>query len=217
MRSLALLLIALNLAFLYWHTFHREPAAPVLPSTEVNGDPGVARLVLLSERDEQSVSEPVGAGLRCETVGPLMDPDAAGSLQAVLEEQGALAGLRTSSREVVSAYWVFLPPQANRQAALELARTLAGRGLEDLYVLNEGEQRNAVSLGLFSEHARAVRRVRQVEALGYAPRIEARFRTQTVYWLDLVIPEDRIGSVFIPNELGRMDRPCPAEVDVTGR
>ena len=184
---------------------------------EVTGHPGAARLVLLSERNGQPVAEPVAVGLHCETVGPLMDPDAAGALQAVLEEQGALAGLRTSSREVVSAYWVFLPPQANRQAALDLARTLTGRGLEDLYVLNEGEQRNALSLGLFSEHARAVRRVRQVEALGYAPRIEARFRTQTVYWLDLVIPEDRIGSVFIPNELGRMDRPCPAEVDVTGR
>jgi hypothetical protein len=217
MRSLALLLIALNLAFLYWHTFHREPAGPVFPSNEITDHPGAARLVLLSERDGQPVSEPVAVGLRCETVGPLLDPDAAVALQAVLEEQGALAGLRTSSREVVSAYWVFLPPQHNRQAALELARTLTGQGLDDLYVLNEGEQRNALSLGLFSEHERAMRRVRQAEALGYAPRIEARFRTQTVYWLDLVIPEDRIASVFVPNELGRMDRPCPADVDVTGR
>lgn len=212
MRSLALLLILLNLAFFYWHTAHREPALPVEHSSQAAGPPGVAHLVLLSEREDPRDAERSAAAapsLHCETVGPLADRTMAEVLREHLEAQGVLASLRSASREVVSSYWVFLPPRSNREAARELAARLTDEGLQDLYVINEGQYVNGLSLGLFSEHERARRRVAEVESLGHTAQIEARFRTQTVFWLDLVVPVDRVADLDLPGDLGRVPRGCP--------
>lgn len=223
MRSLALLLILLNVAFFYWHTVHQEPTTHLDAYTEVQPPSGVARLVLLDERkaseplpeaEPPDEPEPVVAAtpsLYCETVGPLAEREAAEALRATLEEQGAAASLRTASREVPSTYWVYLPPRSSREAAQELARSLIQHGVEDLYVIGEGDFRHGLSLGLFSEHARARRRVGELEALGYAPQIQARFQTQTVYWLDLAVPAERVDALEVPEALGRMERTCPSE------
>jgi hypothetical protein len=130
-------------------------------------------------------------------------------LRAALEAQGAVASLRSVSREVVSAYWVLLPPRDSLEAAHAVAGSLGEQGIRDLYVITEGEHRAALSLGLFSEHERARRRVIELRALGHEPRIETRLRTRTVHWLDLAVPSDRIPDLEIPQGLGRMDRPCP--------
>jgi hypothetical protein len=212
MRTLVLILILLNLAFLYWHTRNEAPAGASAPvAANGPGGAGGARLVLLSERDNAPAPR-VAAGSAaayCETVGPLEDRGEAESLRARLEQQGALASLRSASREVVSAYWVFLPPQEDLVSALTVAGDLTGQGLDDLYVIREGDYRHGLSLGLFSEHRRARRRVVEVEGLGYAPQIEARFRTQTVFWLDLVVPADRHTGLEVPAGLGRTSRACP--------
>jgi hypothetical protein len=215
MRSLALLLILLNLGFLYWHSVHRPPVAEVWPSAKTEIPSGVARLVLLSERSRQlPAPQPLALAspdLHCETVGPLGERDVAEALRTALEERGAVASLRAASREVPSSYWVFLAPRSSREAAQELARALSEQGVRDLYVINEGEYRHGLSLGLFSEHERARRRVAELEALGHGPQIEARFRTQTVYWLDIAVPADRLGDLELPPDLGRMERTCPGE------
>lgn len=213
MRALALILILLNLAFLYWHTQHETTGKSTGPAADARLPPGATRLVLLSERDGAFPPEPIAARsaptMHCETVGPLTNQAEAEALRDRLERSGVLASLREASREVVSSYWVFLPPLASLDAARDVARTLAGRGLQDLYVISEGERLHGLSLGLFSEHERARRRVAEVERLGFAPQIEARFRTQTVYWLDLAVPTDRLTGLDIPSALGRMDRTCP--------
>ncbi|WP_018952628.1 hypothetical protein [Thioalkalivibrio sulfidiphilus] len=216
MRTLVLILILLNGAFLYWQTQVKPPGETGSPveSLEIRN---AARLVLLSERAAGVVPEAppsaqtAGAAPRwhCETVGPFMSRMEAQALSTQLEAQGLLGDLRSVSREIVSSYWVYLPPRATREAALNLARDLAGRGLLDLYVIGEGEHRNGISLGLFSEHERARRRVEQVEAMGYGPRIEARTRTQTLYWLDLAGPEEAYADVALPVGVNRMERACP--------
>jgi hypothetical protein len=212
MRTLVLILILLNLAFLYWHIQYDGPAersAPIV--TDGPGPAGVARLVLLSERGNGSAQRAAAgtAAAYCETVGPLADRGEAEALRTRLEQQGVLASLRTASREVVSAYWVFLPPEEDMESALAVARDLSRQGLDDLYVIREGDYRHGLSLGLFSEHGRARRRLAEVEGLGYAPQIEARFRIQTVFWLDLVVPPGRGTDLEVPAGLGRTGRACP--------
>jgi hypothetical protein len=216
MRALVLILILLNGAYFYWQTQVQPGREADMPVERV--ETGQApHLVLLSERREdppeqdEPARETTGAAPRwsCETVGPFVSRMEAQALGTQLEALGLIVELRSVSREVVSSYWVYLPPRATRDAALNLARDLAGRGLLDLYVIGEGEHRNGISLGLFSEHERARRRVEQVEAMGYGPRIEARTRTQTLYWLDLAGPEEAYASTALPEGVNRMGRACP--------
>jgi hypothetical protein len=210
MRSLAILLIFLNLAFFYWHTAHRPPSMPASPVSGHAEPAGLPRLVLLSERerDGDAVSGETRPEVHCETVGPLAERARAEALRSSLENQGVWASVQSASRDVVTLYWVYLAPRSDRAAAVELAGKLTELGIQDLYVVNEGEYRHGVSLGLFSEHERARRRLEQLESLGYEPRIEARLRTQIVYWLDLAVPADRLADLELPSGLSRMERTC---------
>ena len=52
------------------------------------------------------------------------------------------------------SFWVFIPPLPNRQAADRKVGELRALGLTDYYILNDGPQKNAISLGIFkSEEA----------------------------------------------------------------
>lgn len=71
-------------------------------------------------------------------------------------------------------YWVHLPPQASREAAVELVMTLKSKGF-DSYVVNQaGEMRNAISVGLFSKQASAEGMRDKLTQAGYPAKIEVR-------------------------------------------
>ncbi|MFN2349416.1 MAG: SPOR domain-containing protein [Thioalkalivibrio sp.] len=219
MRTLALILILLNVGYLYWQS-QSDVAAPQVVSHSTPPQ-GVATLILLGERQDGPAPRPVPAQAassaaptwQCETVGPFNVGAQAESLQALLVDTGLTGTVRSVSREVVASYWVFMPPRATRDAALTLAWDLTARGLRDLYIINDGEHRNGIALGLFSEHDRARRRVEELDALGYGAGIEARNRTQTHYWLDLSGPADSFSEIPIPPGVNRMERPCPPLVE----
>jgi hypothetical protein len=71
-----------------------------------------------------------------------------------------------------------------------------------------------ISLGLFSEQQRALRRMDDVKALGLEPRIVDRERRGTVYWIDVdvVPPAELPDAAQLHGEGGRILRlevkPC---------
>jgi len=220
MRTLALILILLNVGYLFWQS--QSDIDEPLTVTQSAPPQGVATLILLGERqDDGRVPLPIpvqaassaAPAWQCETVGPFNTGAEAEALRGLMVDSRLTGTVRSVSREVVSSYWVYIPARATRDAALTLARDLTARGLRDLYVVNEGEHRNGISLGLFSEHDRARRRVDELDALGYGARIEARNRTQTHYWLDLSGPAENFSGIRIPPGVSRMERPCPPLVE----
>jgi hypothetical protein len=50
--------------------------------------------------------------------------------------------------------------------------------------MTQPEQSDRVSVGVFADQARAVRRAEQVRALGLKPTLGMRQRTVTAHWLD---------------------------------
>jgi hypothetical protein len=79
------------------------------------------------------------------------------------------------------------------------------------------EGRNVtISLGLFSERQRALRRLDDAKAVGLAPRIVDRERKGTVYWIDVdVVPPAKLpDAARLQGEGGRILRlevnPCPS-------
>ena len=73
-----------------------------------------------------------------------------------------------------------------------------------------------ISLGLFSERQRALRRLDDAKAVGLEPRIVDRERTGTVYWIDVdvVPPAELPDAARLQGEGGRILRlevkPCGA-------
>jgi hypothetical protein len=196
-RLIFLLLLAANIGVGAWLFVAPPPLAEGPPATE----PGVAPIVLLSEREEPpsaelaAAPEPVGggAGERCVSIGPF--PTQSDLRRAINVLTPAV--LRIQFREArvrQSRGWsVFLPAPATREEALGVARQLNGRGVRDFYVVTAGAQQNTISLGLFRDRNNAERRRTEIAALGFAPAITERAEDLPVYWLDYAIGA---GSTF---------------------
>ena len=90
----------------------------------------------------------------CVEWGPFGEADRAKALAEI--EPLALGRLLTQRRiEAATAYWVYLPPFASKAAADKRASELRAAGVKDVFVLDGGTQRFAISLGVFrTEDAR---------------------------------------------------------------
>lgn len=211
MRVIFMLLLLANLGLLAWTWWHAgnedlprgRPAAVAqrlllldeTPSTGA-GEEQLARNA--TEEEIPAVIEPVPAR-QCFSVGPFESVEQAELATRRLAELGIRAGMREAGGQIRAGFWVYLPPFGSRSAAMQAADELRGRGVQDLFVVTDPAQRNAISLGLFSTPDRADQRAAQIGRLGYSPRVAERFRDATVYWLDFAEPA---GASLEPEALG---------------
>jgi hypothetical protein len=112
------------------------------------------------------------------------------------------------------SFWVYLPPFLDRKTANMALSALAQRGIRDAYIVGEGEDQNAISLGLFSEQDRAKRRVRQLEESGMTATISRLERPSTDYVIDVALSSrNAIGSEELASlgpEITLEEIPCEA-------
>lgn len=100
--------------------------------------------------------------LMCSVIGWFERENQAEEALSRLSQERRASFVSVVSREVPleDFYWVLVPPLPDRQAAIALFRELDEQGVES-YVVPDGEQENAVSLGLFRSRASAERLLAQ--------------------------------------------------------
>ncbi len=211
MKYLVYLLVVLNLAWFAWQRTQPppEPQAPRLaPLPE-----GVEPLVLLPERKRQEPEavtpaleaepppgpagsgepqpeagpaappapepEPVAVVPVCRTLGPVASSEQASELVARLSAEAYPTILRDGETQVPAGYQVYLPPMSGEQARQVVAR-LQEAGMTDYFV----GRNNRISLGIFSSRQKAEQRRQAIRELGYDARLDTRYRTRKVYWID---------------------------------
>lgn len=131
-----------------------------------------------------SVPPAINDAQYCERIGPLREAEAAASLRARLGTLSAAAEVKEVEEMQVRGYWVYLPPSADREAALALARQLAAGGVRDYYVVTAGDNENTISLGMFQDRVNADKRVQQIAALGFNPKRIERGDLEKRYWVE---------------------------------
>lgn len=222
MRVLLMLLVLANLGFFAWERWYGDvPGA--LPPARLD-TAAAKRLVLVGEQEAAvavaetpasqetrevategapAVEMPADSGrsATCATLGPFEQLEAADVVRGRLEMSGNRAVLRETGGQIRSGFWVYLPPYPSRAAAEDIEDELREKDVEDLFIVTASEQRNAISLGLFSTPERADQRAAEIGRLGYAPRVAERFRDATVYWVDFV---ETPGEPLEPESVGVM-------------
>src|SRR5450432_825018 len=190
-RMMFLLLLALNIGVGCWLYFAPQRQAQAFAST----DPGVTRLVLLSEREhsgeanaaELTAAPESAADLRndtCVSIGPFpTQADMRAALNALTPAVTRIQYREAHATET-RGYWVYLPAFASREQALSAARQLSSKGVRDYYVVTAGDQQNTISLGLFHDQGNAEKRRNEITALGFKPDMAARTEELPVYWVD---------------------------------
>jgi hypothetical protein len=121
----------------------------------------------------------------CIEWGPLQDTDRTRALASI--DSLDLGKLLTQKKvEVITNYWVFLPPAANRAAADRRVAELKAQGVKDVAVIDSGTQRLAISLGMFRSQDSAQARLTAVQAQGVS-NAQVAPRTQSVQQTVLIV------------------------------
>lgn len=195
-RLLFLLLIALNIGVAAWLAF--APQVLYVPPVT---DPGVPELHLLSEGSgpsrsllpaKRATAKPQTREQvrdeRCLSIGPFdTQADTSVAINALTPHVSRVQFRQTQTTQS-SGWWVYLPAFPTRDAAIQAARTLSGKGVHDYYVVTAGDRQNTVSLGLFHDPENARRRRDKVAALGFKPDMSERTETLPQYWVDIATP-----------------------------
>jgi len=101
----------------------------------------------------------------CVEWGPISDGDRARALTSL--EPLDLGKLISQKKiEVVTNYWVFIPPLANKAAADKRVAELKAQGIRDVIAMDGGPQRFAISLGVFRTEEAAQSRLAALQAQG---------------------------------------------------
>jgi hypothetical protein len=136
---------------------------------------------------EPTPEEPETAGVplpACFSLGPIASEREARGLKIELAEVGLEVRIRSERVIEPERYWVMVPPSASVEAGRALVVELRAKGIEDLWLVPTGQDRNAISLGLFGARVNAERQQARLERLGFTTEIRERFRAVTQYWLD---------------------------------
>lgn len=73
---------------------------------------------------------------------------------------------KASGDSVAQQWWVFIPPLPNKAESERKAGQLRTLGIGDYFIVNDGAQRFAISLGIFSAESRAEERLSELKAKG---------------------------------------------------
>ena len=172
LRALIVLLVVVNLGVAAWWATRAPPPMP----TPAAQPAGVPRLQLLREAPRvraapaPAVATPA-APMQCHRFGPYASPAALRRAYARVLPQV----LRAESREVAtgsaSGWRVFMPPLASRVEAQAIVDRLTAAGIDDLMLVPDGAEANAIALGRYSSEAGARRRQAMLAEAGFAAQV----------------------------------------------
>ena len=203
MRALALLFVLANVAFFAWTRLSGAPEGSADPAPLARQiEPDKLRVVVPGEaapapRPSAAPLQPAApasaspaaasqVALKCVEWGSFTLTDAPRAEKA-LEPLALGARLAQRRTEEAAGWWVYIPPQPNRQLALRKAAELKSLGVEDYFVVQEeGPNRWAVSLGVFRAEDAAQARLAALRDRGVrSARVGARDTIVPKIWLQV--------------------------------
>jgi len=216
-------LLCANLVYFAWaHWVDVPPTAPVSPQS--------ARLPQLKLVEQlppasrpQANAEKMALNQTCLSVGPFDNLDNSAHAAALLRAKGFDSRQRAEEGPMTDGYWVYiggLKTQADTDHALE---TLERSGIKDALVMPETpEAGRRISLGVYSERARADRRAQAVRPTGLTAEIADRKFPASVYWVDLTPPAGistvPLQDLFAEGVGSRITvEPCPPPAAIPAR
>ena len=119
----------------------------------------------------------------CYTIGPFKDKERATEINGRYSSKRADTSLKSSLQRDYQGVMVFIDGHKTREEAVRTANRLAAKGVRDHIIVNNPENPNLLSLGVFGLKKNADKLRDRVVKLGFRVKSEARYRERTIYWL----------------------------------
>lgn len=225
MRTLFLLLVLVNVASYAWWRYVSPAESGTDPAPLARQiEPDKMKVVATSDlpapvpRPAPALSGAAPAALpaaatKCIEWGSFTLTDAPRAEKA-LEPLGLGSRLTQRRTEENAGWWVYVPPQGNRAAAAKKAAELKALGVTDYFIVqDDGENRWALSLGVFRTEDGAQGRLAALQAQGVrSAQIGRRDTVVPKVWLQVKAVEPPLEARLrdIAREMeGSELRPCP--------
>lgn len=167
----------------------------------------------ITEPSQPSNRIPAESQIVCGQLRWYDDVEAANAWVARLEGLDIWAELINDQVEQRTSYWVLVPPQSNRAAALAKQAELQAMGVEDLWLFRKGPLLNSISLGLFTGNRRAQRRADEIRRLGFEVEVRPKLKLNERYAVAYRTERRRLDTLGKTLALGEpvenQRLPCP--------
>lgn len=208
MRWLFIGVVALNLLYFGWRLVAAEDA-PVPVGVQDSRPMPVkdfpSKLRLLSERVESVPAPPAVApspmlSRGCPAVGPFPSDADAARVTRALSGHGFETAVVGMDKSASPLFWVYLPALSSRQAASRKLRELQAKGI-DSFMVADGPDANAISLGSFANRDSALGVQARMKASGYEVAIREQAKDIRQAWVILGNPRAQGFMEFVPGDL----------------
>lgn len=195
LRALIVLLVVINLGVAAWWATR----APAPPAQAAEAPAGVPRLQLLREAPRAASTAPAPRSIvdtpaaapadatptQCFSFGPYPTPAALRRAHERVQPQALQARVREVAIGPASGWRVFVPPLPSRAEAQALADRMTAAGVEDLLVMADGSEANAVALGRYRSEDAAKRRQAALQAAGFTAQVAPLGDVAAQGWIDV--------------------------------
>ena len=216
MRNAFIALLVVNLMYFAWAQWVDQPRTP--PVNEALAK--LPRLKLISElpadqRPATNTRTALNEAPACMSVGPFGDITNAAKAAGILTSKGFAPQQRAEEAGSSTGYWVYVAGLKDEVEADRVRVSLEKAGIKDALVMPPGaDAGRRLSLGLFSDRARADQRVASLKRMGFKAEVAEHKLPQTVYWIDLAprpgMTAVPLGDLFAEGVGSRIAvQPCP--------
>lgn len=160
---------------------HESSSTTVVEMPATKTEPGPDAAITAEATPEAETAAPLSPPVPiCQAIGPFQSRADVDRFKATLNTTQIKLNVRSAQMEYPADYWVYLSemPAAEARAIM---KDLAAKGVKDTFL---GRQ-NFISLGVFSDKRTAEVRARDIRQHGYEPKVEPRFRSRDVFWVDI--------------------------------
>jgi len=198
-------LLLANVAFVFWGVLGGEEAPKSSVATlQVQSGSALVLLKELSAKQAddlgverkllgvQSLVPSSGQSAtsnRCVILGPFINRSAASGLVEELSRLNVASSIESMAFPAGEGHWVYLPPAQTRKEALKILSSLQARKI-DSYIVPKGENKNAISLGMFSKENLAGDQLVRIKELGFDARLKTVQRTYSEVWVMIKHQDD---------------------------
>jgi len=187
MKALFFLLVIANISLFLWEYKTGALTPTIAQHSTTDQEP----LFLLNEakniprKPQQPAATPEPATLigpanirmNCYEAGPFVDEQ---TYQAWLNQLGNIKSNTVNrQKHLISHYLLYYPVTEPNATPEESVAKLTSQGLNDVAVINSGEDKNKISLGLFNTEQQALIVKNQMLAKGINSEIKAQYQTET--------------------------------------
>ena len=152
-----------------------------LTSAELEAEPDSENVP--APEPETLVTEAVRDKRVCYTIGPVKDKSRAIEISGRYSGRNIDTSLKSSLEKQYMGMMVYIGGHKNRDEALKTANELSAQGIRDHIIVNEPDQPNLLSLGVFGLKKNADGLMARVQKLGFRADAEPRYRERTIYWV----------------------------------